>query len=91
MSTSSAERAARRIAQECIVYATRDFDFEHAAAIIREEINNRENQWKAAANALIYYCEEHGWGNMPEPHDSINPLLELLGRSSAQPKGEGKE
>lgn len=35
---------------------------------------------KAAANKLIDYCIAHDWGMMPEPYDSINPLLKLLGR-----------
>lgn len=35
---------------------------------------------RKAANLLIDYCEAHGWGLIPEPYDSINPLLKLIGR-----------
>lgn len=43
---------------------------------VREELERT----KAAANLLVDYCEAHEWGLMPEPFDSINPLLKLLGR-----------
>lgn len=41
---------------------------------------------KEAAYKLIDYCEDHNWGTMPEPFDSINPLLKLLGRDSTPTK-----
>jgi hypothetical protein len=37
-------------------------------------------EFKKAANLLIDYCIDHEWGMMPEPYDSINPLLKLLRR-----------
>jgi hypothetical protein len=49
-----------------------------AAMRLRAEGDTRE--LKAAANTLIDYCIAHDWGMMPEPYDSINPLLKLLGR-----------
>jgi hypothetical protein len=43
------------------------------------------HEFKRAANVLIDYCEAHDWGLMPEPFDSINPLLKLLGRGADSP------
>jgi hypothetical protein len=39
---------------------------------------------REATNKLIDYIEAHGWGTIPEPYDSINPLLKLLGRGVAR-------
>lgn len=48
------------------------------------EAEARITSLEIAANVLIDYCEAHGWGIMPEPFDSINPLLELLGRGKGE-------
>ena len=48
---------------------------------LKEEFD-KVDALKAAANTLIDYCEAHDWGMTPEPFDSINPLLKLLGREA---------
>lgn len=45
---------------------------------------HRDKELRDAANTLIDYIEAHGWGSIPEPYDSINPLLKLLGRNEAK-------
>lgn len=36
---------------------------------------------KAAVNKLLDYIEAHGWGTIPEPHDSIRELCSILDRT----------
>lgn len=45
-----------------------------------ERVKQDTEDLRREANVLIDYCEAHDWGMMPEPFDSINPLLKLLGR-----------
>jgi hypothetical protein len=60
-------------------------DFEKAAADRALASRDRElREMREAANRLIDYIEAHGWGSIPEPYDSINPLLKLLGRAVAR-------
>lgn len=47
-----------------------------------ERLKARAEQLQKAANLLLDYIDAHGWGSIPEPYDSINPLLKLLGREA---------
>lgn len=49
----------------------------------REAGQGERREWYDAAKLLIDYCEDHNWGTMPEPFDSIKPLLKLLEREAA--------
>ena len=48
--------------------------------LIDKAIRESTKELREAANKLVDYCEAHEWGLMPEPFDSINPLLKLLDR-----------
>lgn len=40
--------------------------------------DDRDKKWFAAADKLLTYIEDHGWGIIPEPWDSITPLYDLM-------------
>src|SRR5712672_1051688 len=33
------------------------------------------------ARRFLYYCQAHNWGNMPEPYDSLNPLVSSMNKA----------
>ena len=35
-------------------------------------------RWRIAVTKLLDYIEAHEWGAIPEPHDSIRELYELM-------------
>ena len=34
---------------------------------------------------LIKYCEEHGWGNMPEPGETLDRIKAVIGNAYEEP------
>ena len=54
------------------------------------ETERLRTEWIAAADKLLTYIEDHNWGTIPEPWDSINPLLKLMGRGPYE-RGSGVE
>jgi hypothetical protein len=48
----------------------------------RQEREAERERWVGAVTKLLDYIEDHDWGLIPEPHDSIKDLYALLPESA---------